>query len=490
MDLIHRPAHEQLAALDRGEVSSRELTAAHLDRIASRPDDNAVVTLDAEGALAAAAAADERRARGRGRGRGRATALLGLPITLKDALETEGLRTTCGAVELSEHVPSRDADAVARLRAAGAVVLGKTNTPPFCQDLQTGNELFGTTPNPHDRRRTAGGSSGGSAAAVAAFLSPLDIGSDLAGSLRLPAHYCGVHSLRPTGGVVPSRGHIPRPPGWLTTSELLSVGPIGRSAADLDLALGVLAGPAPREAAAWRLELPPPRHEQLAGHRIGIWADDPFCPVDAATRALLEELDRVLSDLGVRAGDSAPPVDLASCDRLFRSLMFAGSTASAAPQAFTAELAAARRLPEDDGSPGADYLRDRTMSHRDWLLANEERRRLQERWAAYFEDVDLLIAPAAPTAAVPDQTGVPVPERYLTVDGRRRGYFEQTTWLNLAGLAQLPSATVPLGRTGEGLPLGVQLIGPHLGDRTVVRAAGLLGELWGELRGTQPVFAG
>ena len=344
--------------------------------------------------------------------------------------------------------------------------------------------MFGTTPNPHDPQRSAGGSSGGSAAAVAAFLSPLDIGSDLAGSLRLPGHYCGVYSLRPTFGIVPTRGHIPRPPGWSTTSDMLSPGPLARSAADLDLALGVLAGPAPHEAAAWRLELPPPRHERLDGYRIGIWADDPFCPVDAATRALLEELERTLSDRGVRVSDAASPVDMASCDRLFRTLMFAGSTASAAPQAYAAEVEAARALSADDESPGACYLRDRTLSHREWLLANEERRRLQERWGAYFDSVDILIAPAAPTAAVPDQTGLPMPERHITVDGRRRGYFEQTAWLNLASLVHLPSATVPLARTSEGLPLGIQLIGPHLANRTVIKVAHLLGELWP----TKPVF--
>lgn len=476
MDLIRRSAHEQLDALERGAVSSRELTAAHLERIASHPGYNAVVTVDAEAALAAASAADEQRARGR------AAALLGLPITVKDALETEGLRTACGSKELSEHVPRRDADAVARLRGAGAVVLGKTNTPPLCQDIQTGNELFGTTPNPHDPRRTAGGSSGGSAAAVAAFLSPLDIGSDLGGSLRLPGHYCGVHSLRPTFGIVSSRGHIPRQPGWLTTSDMLSIGPLGRSAADLDLALGVLAGPAPREASAWRLELPPPRHEGLTGYRIGIWADDPYCPVDVETRSLLEELERALRSPGVRVDDSARPVEMASSDRLFQSLMFAGSAAGAAPAAYAGEVEASRGLSPGDESPGARFLRDRTMSHRDWLLANEERRRLQERWAAYFTGVDVLVTPAAPTAAVPDQADVPVPERYITVDGRRRGYWEQTTWLNLAGLAHLPAATVPLGTTREGLPLGVQLIGPHLGDRTVLRVAGLLGELWDEQR--------
>ncbi|HEV7627274.1 MAG TPA: amidase [Streptomyces sp.] len=469
MDLTHRSAVGQLQALDRGDVSSLELTTAHLERIARHPQYNAVVTLDREGASAAARRADEQRAAGRAD-----KPLLGLPVTVKDALETEGLRTTCGAGDLAEHVPDRDADAVARLRKAGAVVLGKTNTPPMCADIQTDSPLFGTTPNPHDATRTAGGSSGGSAAAVASHLSPLDIGSDLAGSLRLPGHYCGVHSLRPSQGIVPARGHIPRPPGWLSTSDMLSLGPLARTAADLDLALGVLAGPSPEDSAAWRLELPAPRHDRLSDYRIGIWADDPYCRVDADTRALLEQVSKNLHDAGAHIDAGTRPAGLAESDRLFQTLMFSASSASASTEAFAAEVDAAFGLPPHEQSPKAAFLRGRTCRHRDWLIADNERRLLRERWAAYFRDNDVLITPAAPTAAVPSQTGVPVPERYITVDGERRGYWEQTAWLNLAGPVHLPAATVPLGVTAGGLPIGVQLIGPYLADRTVTHLAGLL----------------
>ncbi|MEO3752382.1 amidase [Streptomyces sp. B6B3] len=472
MDPTRRSAAAQVDALRRGEVSSRELTAAHLRRIDDHPEYNAVVTLDAERALAAAADADELRAAGRPGG-----PLLGLPVTVKDSLETEGLRTACGSPELAGHVPDRDADAVARLRAAGAVVLGKTNCPALCQDIQTGNALFGTTPNPHDPGRTAGGSSGGSAAAVAAHLSPLDLGSDLAGSLRLPGHYCGVLALRPSRGLVPTRGHVPRPPGWLSSSDMITLGPVARDAADLDLALGVLAGPAPGDAAAWRLALPAPRRERIAEYRVGVWADDPYCRVDAETRALLERVAEALAGAGAGIDRTTRPVDLADSDRLFQSLLFAGSSATAAPEEFAAEVEAAAALDPDDGSALAGFRRARTMRHRDWLLADEERRRLRDRWAAYFDGVDgvdVLVTPAAPTAAVPDQTDLPVPRRHLTVDGRRRRYWEQTTWLNLAGLAGLPAAAVPVGTTSDGLPLGVQLVGPRLADRTVTHVAGLL----------------
>ncbi|SBW22903.1 amidase [Candidatus Protofrankia californiensis] len=469
MDLTYRSASEQMQALNQREVSSRELTSAYLERIDRHQEYNAVVTLDGDGALAAAAAADRRRAAGRAD-----ATLLGLPVTVKDALETEGLRTTCGSMDLVGHVPGRDADAVARLRAAGAVIVGKTNTAPMCQDIQTSNPLFGTTPNPHDPRRTAGGSSGGSAAAVAALLSPLDVGSDLAGSLRLPASYCGVHSLRTSYGIVPTRGHIPRPPEWLTTSDMLALGPVARSATDLDLALQVLAGPSPDHSAAWRLALPEPRHRRLCEYRIGIWIDDPYCPVDTETRALLDQVTRILRDTGAHVDDTTRPVSMADSDNLFQTLMYAGSTASVSPEAFAVEITAAEDLAPDDHSPGAAFRRARTMRHRDWLLANEERHRLRSRWASYFTGIDILITPATPTAAVPDQTGLPVPERHITVDGQRRGYWEQTTWLALASLVYLPAATIPAGTTADRLPLGLQLIGPHLADRTIIHLADLL----------------
>ncbi|MET7935538.1 amidase [Streptomyces sp. NPDC005322] len=476
MDLLtHHSATEQLHALEQREVSSRELTLAHVDRIDRHPQYNAVVTVDRDGALAAAAAADELRARGRDGG-----ALLGLPVTVKDALETKGLRTTCGAPDLERHIPGQDADAVARLRNAGAVILGKTNTPPMCQDIQTSNPLFGTTPNPHDPQYTAGGSSGGSAAAVAAHLTPLDIGSDLAGSLRLPGHYCGVHTLRTSQGIVPLRGHLPRPPGWLSTSDLLALGPLARSAADLGLALQVLAGPSPQDSLAWRLELPAPRPDRLQEYRIGIWADDPHCPVDTETRALLEHVATALHTLGVPVDSTTRPVSMADSDRLFHTLMFAGSTAGAPADTFAAETAAAADLTPEDQSPRASYLRARTMRHRDWLLANEERQRLRRQWAAYFTGIDVLITPAAPTPAVPDQSHLPLPDRHITVDGERRGYWTQTTWLNLAAPAHLPAATIPAGRSTTGLPLGLQLIGPYLADRTVLHIAGLLTEALGQ----------
>src|SRR4051812_32448589 len=263
-------ATELVAAIKGQEVSSRELLATYLERIdrLNRPV-NAVVTLALERAEAEAAAADEATARG-----ARLGPLHGLPITIKDAIETEGIRSTGGAVELTDHVPAVDATAVAKLRAAGAIVFGKTNLPRWSGDLQTYNEIFGTTNNPWDLSRVPGGSSGGAATAVACGFTSFELGTDIGGSVRNPSHCCGVFGLKPSFGVVPQRGYLDHVGGGTTDADINVFGPIARSAKDLDLLLGVLAGPPPEQAAAWRIELPEPSAKHgLSGQRIALWLD-------------------------------------------------------------------------------------------------------------------------------------------------------------------------------------------------------------------------
>lgn len=462
-------AHAQLGALRRGEITARTLLDLVLEHHAKvNPALNAVVTLDVESARATAEKADQHLAE-TGSPLG---PLHGLPITVKDALETAGLRTTCGSTDLTDHIPDRDADVVALLRAAGAVIFGKTNVPTLCQDIQTSNPIFGKTNNPFDETKTAGGSSGGPAVAVAAGLTSLEVGSDLAGSLRLPAAYCGVYSLRTSRGaspIVPTRGHIPRPPRWLTSSDMLSLGPIARTATDLDVLLDVLAAPSPADGAAWKIQLPAPRLTSLSQYRVGIWADDPYCRVDSATRHLLAQVAALVRNAGATVDDSSRPVDFGASDTLFQRLMYATASATATDEAFAADIEAAEKIPAD--GPGGLYLHSRTMRHRDWCRADENRQKLRLEWAEYFTEHDILITPAAPTAAVDDQTALPVAQRYITVDGEKRSYFDQTSWVNLASPVGLPSITVPAGKTTDGLPLGIQIIGPYLADRTVIAAA-------------------
>ena len=244
----------------------------------------------------------------------RSVPLHGLPITIKDAIETEGIRSTGGAVELTDHVPDADAPAVARLKDAGAIVFGKTNLPRWSADFQTYNDLFGVTSNPWDVDRTTGGSSGGAAAAVAAGFTSFELGTDIGGSVRIPSHCCGVFGLKPSFGVIPQRGYLDHVGGGTTDVDINVFGPITRSADDLDLLLGVLAGPEPERAVAWRIDLPASDARSLADLRIGTWLDDPASPIDAEYARMLARRGRRLADAGAKVDDDHPPVDFARAD--------------------------------------------------------------------------------------------------------------------------------------------------------------------------------
>jgi amidase len=427
------PATHLVRALRQREISSRELLEQFVARIEQlNPALNAVVTLDLDAARAAATAADQATARGHDIG-----ALHGLPITIKDSLETAGMRTTAGATDLAGYVPGRDADAVARLRAAGAVIFGKTNLPTFAMDWQTYNPLFGTTNNPWDLTRTPGGSSGGAAAAVAAGLTALELGSDLRGSLRQPAHNTGIFTLKPSFGLIPVRGHIPGPPGTLSSPDLAVLGPLARSAEDLDLALDVLAGPDAAMATAWRLRLPAARGRTLRDYRMAVWLDDAVAPVDSAVLDVLSSAVQELRHAGAHLNDAARPVDLAESNAVFEKL-------------FQAAV-----------SPGAA----------DWNYTNEHRHQLRAQWQRFFRTFDVVLTPVSPVAAIQhDQTGDPN-TRTITVNGEPRPYVDQSIWTGLAGSSYLPAAVAPVGRTAGGLPVGIQVIAPYLEDRTAIDVA-------------------
>ena len=330
-DLLLADATHLAAAVRGREVSSRELLDGYLARIEGlNPAINAVVTLDVERARAAADAADAALARGDAVG-----PLHGLPITIKDAIETEGIRSTGGATELTDHVPAADAPAVARLKAAGAVVFGKTNVPRWSGDFQTFNAVFGQTNNPWDVTRTTGGSSGGAAAAVAAGFTSFEVGTDIGGSVRIPSHCCGVFGLKPSFGVIPQRGYLDHVGGGTTDADINVFGPIARSARDLDLLLGVLAGPDPERAVAWRLELPDAGFDSLRGVRVGTWLDDPACPVDAEYGALLRAAADALADAGARVDDARPPVSFAEQHALFTRMILPAISPSLPDEAAT-----------------------------------------------------------------------------------------------------------------------------------------------------------
>ena len=474
-DVAFRPAVALAKALRAGELGSRELLehyVARVERLNSRV--NAIVTLDLERARRRADAADAARARGELWG-----PLHGLPMTIKDSFETAGLRSTCGVPELAEHVPARDATAVARIAAAGAVVFGKTNAPTWAMDVQTYNPVFGTTNNPWDTTRSPGGSSGGAAAAVAAGLTALELGSDIGGSIRNPAHYCGVYGHKSSYGIVPARGHLPPPPGTLADTDIGVFGPIGRSADDLALLLEVIAGPEEDQAVGWRLALPPPRRGALGDYRVAAWLDDPACPVDDTVRGRLEATVDALAKAGVRVDTRVRPVDFAEAYRDYLQLLLPVTMAGAPESTIAALSEHARQLAPDDDGLQARLARFATQRHRDWLVADERRQRHRAAWAALFRDYDVLLCPVTPVTAITHDHEGDVFSRTIQVNGKTRLYADQVAWAGVIGMAFLPATVAPVGRTSAGLPVGVQIVGPYLEDRTPLDFARRLGDVIG-----------
>ena len=468
MDELHyATAADLLGRLDRGEVSSEELLDGFLARIDAVDEEvNAFITIDADGARHRARELDEERARG-----GRRGPLHGLPMSIKDCFETAGIRTTAGAPFLAEHVPSRDADAVARLRGAGANVFAKTNQPFMTADGQAYNDVAGTTNNPWDASRIPGGSSGGAAAALAAGMTPLDFGSDIAGSIRIPAALCGVHGLKPSYGVMPLRGHIPGMPGTLAAADMNVVGPLARSVDDLELVLDVVAGPDAADAAAWSLTLPPARGRELGDYRLRVWFDDEACPVDREVVSALRRAADALSDAGARLEEAPPPVSMATSIRLHRMMLKGVACSGLMDEQFAALQEAARTADPDDHSVHADHARWLTMSKRDWNAANEERHQARARWAEFYDDHDGFLCPTILCPAIPHDHSPSLEDRIITVDGQERPYWDQVSWIAPAGAAYLPAVSIPAGLTSDGLPVGLQITGPYLEDRTALDIA-------------------
>jgi amidase len=430
-----RTAGDAAAAIVAGEISSRELTEAVLRRIeAVNPQLNAVVELRAEAALSEASLADQAEAAG---------PLHGVPITVKEALNVAGLHTTWGNPAFKDYVADWDATVVARLRQAGAIIVGKTNAAFMLGDFaQTFNEVYGRTNNPWDPDLTPGGSSGGSAAAVAARATFLDYGSDLVGSIRIPAAFCGVYGLKPSVGVVPLTGlQPPGPPA--PPSEMLymsNLGPIARAAPDLRTALAATAGP---ENPAYSWTLPQPRATKLREFRVGVVIEE----VSSDIGAVLSDAFDALAKAGVKIVEGWPEaIDPA-----------------AELEAFDYHVQLFLALAQ----PGGSFER---LSE---LIEYEQRRMAaREAWGRYFRELDAFLCPVNFTAAFPHDPR-PFEERtVLTPNGARR-YDEQPFWISHASLPGLPAVAAPIGRTADGLPVGAQIIGPLYEDDTAITFAEL-----------------
>ncbi len=462
-------AAEAAAAIRAGRISSRDYLEILLDRVDRlNPPLNAVVTLDVERARREADAADKALAAGRTLG-----PLHGVAMTIKDSFQTIGMRTTSGAPELSDHIPDLDAAPVARLRAAGAVIFGKTNLPIYAGDTQSYNEVFGQSNNPWDTSRTPGGSSGGSAAALAAGFTALELGSDIGGSIRGPASTCGVCGHKPSYGIVPALGQIPGPPGTLTQADIAVAGPMARDVADLELALDLLAGPDDWHRTAYRLDLPLPRRKRLADYRVAAWFDEPSCPVDDVVRERLEAAADALRAAGATVDCAARPAftfDYAT--GVFSQLLGAAMCGGFRPDEI--EDLAVRGLREDE--EGSLAARHASQRHRAWLSANERRLQMRRKWHEFFKKWDAVLLPCLPTTAIPHDHSEPMGARLILVNGEERAYGEQTLWVGLTGVSYLPATVIPAGAASNGLPVGVQVAGPFLEDRTTLDLARRLNE--------------
>jgi amidase len=472
MDFSFQPAEALIAALRSGAVTSVGLTDEAIARI-ERDDEviNAICVPDFDRARAAARRADEARARGEDR------PLLGVPVTVKESYDVAGMPTTWGMPAHRDHVPAGDAVQVSRLKAAGAVVLGKTNVPLGLQDIQTFNEIYGTTLNPWAHGRTPGGSSGGSAAALASGFGALSIGSDLAGSLRTPAHFCGVYAHKPTLGLAATRGMVaPTAPAWPVELDLAVVGPMARTARDLALLLDVMAGPDPLTlGVAHRVVLPPARHERLGDFRVLVLDEHPLLATGSAVRAGVDRVATALAGGGARVERHSPLLpDLTEAATLYAQLLFSNLGARVPAETYERLRTHAAGLSADDQSLDAARLRGMVAGHREWIEANLRRERHRHGWRRFFAEFDAVVCPITPVPAFPHDHHPDRAARRIDIDGVEYPYLDQPVWAGLATMPGLPATAVPAGRSPEGLPVGVQLIGPMFEDRTPLRLAELL----------------
>jgi amidase len=472
------------------EVSSGEMVDALVDRIDHiNPSINAVVVDCFEDARVAARAADVRLRNGE------RLPLLGVPITVKESLGVPGMPTTFGIPDFRNWYPKTESLVVKRLREAGAIVLGKTNVSIGLTDWQCANPIYGRTLNPWDVRRTPGGSSGGSAAAIATGLSFLDVASDVAGSIRIPAHFCGVFGHRPTQGLVSSEGAAM--PGRGLISVLSTFGPLARTAADLALAMEVIAGADSTGMQAWTATLPASRLAKLQDARVLVLINHPLVPLARCIEARIEHFVEAMRMEGVSIDTHAQALpDLAECARQFMRLLVPSGLLNMAKVHYDALIERARTVSADDDSLAAEGLRACLQGPREWSMACELQLRMRDAWRRLLQMYDVVVCPVSPTTAFPHDDG-PMHGRLLDVDGRSVPYLDQMVWIGIASLCGFPATTVPFGRDDDGLPIGLQLMGAEYADLTTIAFAGFIERSFGgfvppplfdqEYRGTDQV---
>ena len=470
MDTAFWSATKLIRALRTKKIGALELLDLYAARIARHDRSlNSLCVLDFDAARKRARAFD----RASVRAGAKTGPLAGLPMTVKESFDIKGQPSTWGLVEYKDTRAASNAAAVERFNRAGANVFGKSNVPTLLADWETNNPVYGRTVNPWDASRTPGGSSGGAAAALAAGLTGLEAGSDIGGSIRNPANYCGVYGHKPTWGICSMAGHAL--PDSAHPADIAASGPLARSAVDLELALSIMAGPDTIDGAGWKLALPKSERKTLRGLRVAVLATHPTAETDATVQAAIARLAQFLARQGAKLSERAlPAFDLGEAHRVFIQLLRGATSARQTPEFFTQMLAAKEKLAPKDGSYYAQMVRANTQPHKDWLAASNRRHQMRLAWAEFFRDWDVLLCPNAATAAFPHSLPGERWERMITVNGKPQPATTQMWWAGIAGMCLLPGTAAPVGLSPEGLPIGVQIVGPQYGDLTTIRVAQLI----------------
>lgn len=480
-DIASLSATRLLGALKNKQMGSLELLEFYIERYERlNPRVNAIVATDFESARKRAQEADAALAKGEVWG-----PLHGLPMTIKDNIPVVGMPNTYGMPIAKDFVPTANADVVESLLDAGAIIFGKTNLPFMGMDTQSFNEVYGQTNNPWDVTKVPGGSSGGSAAALAAGLTGLEIGNDMGGSIRIPAHFCGVYGHKPTYNIVSRQGGS-QPWGLISPNyfdtdyypslDLAVNGPLARSSADLRLAMDILVGPPSYERKAITIKLPPPRKTSLKEFRVGLWMDDLSFPPDTAVGDCLQDLTGRLAKVGTILKTEKPDIDLRDSHRLRNDLDTMTLSHTQPKELFNWAKSQLDTLKDEDQSLLARWIRAITVKHRDWNRLNQRRAVIRQRWADYFQKFDVLLCPVVRIAAH-HHDHTEISKRVIQFNGQESDYWDVLgPWNSLSLVSYLPATVAPIGFTPAGLPVGVQIIGPYLEDHTPIQFAMLLEE--------------
>ena len=446
------------------EVSSVEMLEYFFNRVDQHNEKlNAVIWQIRDEAKEAAVAADAAIANGEEVG-----PLHGVPMTIKESYDVQGTPSTWGVPRLKDNIAKMDALSVSRLRASGAVIFGKTNVPLLLSDFQSYNEIYGTTNNPYDVSRVPGGSSGGSAATLAAGMTGIESGSDIGGSIRNPAHFCGVFGHKPTYNLLPPRGHAM--PDILTPSDLSVIGPLGRGAMDVEIATRVMAGPNEIDGRGMTLTLPE-FEKQLSELRVAVWRDDEMSPVDASVSNRVDMVAEALRSEGAQVNfDARPEFTGKHSHFTYQALLSATMACRVPEEQYQRYMEVADQIDPEDDSLGAVISKSQVARFRDWVVSNEARTHIRWAWHRFFEDYDIVLMPIMATSAF-EHDHRAFGERTVMVNGAPQSYFSQVFWAGLPTNAYLPSTIVPTGLDDSGLPIGVQVVGPEYGDLTTLGVA-------------------